>query len=208
MKKPALIILALLSGLHVHSQEAAWEQWDQDQIDMANTARDISYYTEDEKQVVQLMNLARLDGALFAKTFLTNYLEASGMPRNSYVNSLYRDLKQVKDLSVLIPKKDLSDIAKGHAVKSGQTGHVGHKDMTKRFEPVFGKSYFHMAENCSYGYADALDIVLTLLIDDGIRSLGHRKNILNPVYNSTGVSIQPHKDYRHNCVIDFGGDSY
>ena len=49
-----------------------------------------------------------------------------------------------------------------------------------------------------------LSIVITLLIDDGIKGLGHRKNILNESYNSVGVAIRPHKSYRVNCVIDFG----
>lgn len=189
-------------------QEAVWQQWDEAVIEQANTAKNIDYYSEEEKQVVLLMNLARLDGALFASTFLTNYLQETGMPKNSYVSSLYRNLKVVIGLPLLNPIKDLTDIAVGHATQSGKTGHVGHKEMNKRFAPVFGSAYFQMAENCSYGYENALDIVLTLLIDDGIKSLGHRKNILNKGYNFTGVSIQQHKEYRYNCVIDFGGDSY
>jgi len=28
--------------------------------------------------------------------------------------------------------------------------------------------------------------------------------MLNPEMNSIGVSIQPHKGYRYNCVMDFG----
>ena len=191
-----------------YSQDTIWEQWDQAVIDQANTAKNIAYYSENEKKVVLLMNLARLDGQLFSSTYLSYYIQANKIPKNSYVKSLYRELKIVKGLPVLEPKKDLFEIAKGHATKSGNTGHVGHIDMNQRFAEVFGSVYFHMAENCSYGYEDAMDIVITLLIDDGVKSVGHRKNILNKSFNSTGVSIQPHKDYRSNCVIDFGGDSH
>ena len=202
------LIILLMGSLTVSGQQETWDLWDDAVIEKANTAKNISYYNDEEKEVVQLMNLSRIDGKLFAATFLTYYIQSNGMTKNSYVNSLYRDLKSVNMLPVLVPKKDLSGIADGHATKSGKTGHVGHKDMQKRFDPVFGSAYNGMAENCSYGYSEALDIVINLLIDDGIKSLGHRKNILNESYSSVGVAIRPHKEYGENCVIDFGGKSY
>ncbi len=202
------MITVLIATITVSAQEETWDQWDKAVIEEANTAKDIGYYNEVEKEIVLLMNLSRIDGKLFASTFLTHYIQSMGMPKNTYVNSLYRNLKSVSGLPVLNPKKDLSDIANGHASKSGKTGHVGHKDMQKRFDPLLGSVYNHMAENCSYGYEEALDIVISLLIDDGVKSFGHRKNILNKSYNSVGVANRPHKDYGQNCVIDFGGKSY
>jgi uncharacterized protein YkwD len=50
-----------------------------------------------------------------------------------------------------------------------------------------------------------MEIVLQLLIDHGVPSRGHRKNILNGSSNYVGVSIQPHNGYRFNCVQDFAG---
>ena len=108
---------------------------------------------------------------------------------------------------MLIPEPDLTAIAMGHAIESGKTGHTGHKDFKQRFEPYMGNPYQHVGENCSYGYDTAIDIVITLLIDEGIKDVGHRKNILNESFNSVGVSIRPHKRYRNNCVIDFGRQS-
>ena len=57
-------------------------------------------------------------------------------------------------------------------------------------------------ENCSYGYSRGIDVVMQLLIDKGVKSLGHRKNLLS---NSVGMgaSIQPHKTYAHCAVLDF-----
>ena len=51
---------------------------------------------------------------------------------------------------------------------------------------------------------DAVEIVITLLIDEGVKGEGHRINILNEEFNSVGVAIYPHKTYKTNCVIDFG----
>jgi len=64
--------------------------------------------------------------------------------------------------------------------------------------------YMEVGENIYYGEFTAEEIVLQLLIDEGIEDLGHRKNILNPRFNSIGVSIKPHKSYVYNCVMSFG----
>ena len=205
MLKPLLIILMMIPLASTLSGQAdVWDQWDRETIRKANTASAVEYYSEEEKKVVLFMNLARIDGERFANTFLDAYIESSGTGNNSYVRSLYRDLKNVKDQPLLVPEEDLTSIAQGHANTSGKTGHVGHKNFSKRFEPFMGNPYYNVGENCSYGFSEAFDIVITLLIDDGVKGVGHRKNILNPEFNSVGVAIRPHKRYGFNCVIDFG----
>ncbi len=203
--KYILIILAsvfLLPGSM--AQSIPWEKWDPETIDRANTAADFEYYTEEEQKVVFFMNLARIDGSLFAETILDAYVEVNDVNSNSYLRSLYRDLKKTYGLDPLIPEEDLTSVAQQHATTSGESGHVGHKNFKKRFKPFMGKPYTKVGENCSYGYRNAIDIVITLLIDDGVKGVGHRENTLSPEFNSVGVAIREHKGYRFNCVIDFG----
>lgn len=186
------------------AQDSAWDKWDPELIDLLYTSRDLPYLTQEEQKVILFMNMARYDGKLFAETFLDSYVNEMHIEKNSYLRSLDKDLAKVEGLTALIPREDLTAVALGHAEKSGRSGHVGHKDMKKRFAHLERNPYYGWAENCSYGYQEALSIVITLLIDDGIKDLGHRKNILNERYNSAGVAIRPHKKYRVNCVIDFG----
>jgi uncharacterized protein YkwD len=61
------------------------------------------------------------------------------------------------------------------------------------------------AENISYGRRSARDIVLALIIDDGVRGRGHRKNIFNPSYNVAGAAYGPHPRFGSVCDIDFAG---
>ena len=63
------------------------------------------------------------------------------------------------------------------------------------------KKYFY-GECCDYGSNDPVEIIITLLIDKDITSLGHRKILLGK-YTSVGISIQPHSSYRFNTVLDF-----
>lgn len=203
MKNIVSFILLFCSTI-ASGQTVAWERWDPEILEKANTAAGFAYYSDEEKKVVFFMNLARLDGNLFAETLLDAYVTFNGTENSSYLRSLYRDLRKVKGLPVLIPEEDLTGIAQDHATESGRTGHVGHKGFEKRFEPYMGAPYTNVGENASYGHANAIDIVITLLIDEGVKNVGHRVNILKPEFNSVGVAIREHKRYRVNCVIDFG----
>lgn len=197
-------IVALLAPLQLFSQQAIWDRWGEEVVKELNTAEGLEYLNEEEKKVILFMNMARHDGALFAETFLEAYIRENDTDNSRYVRSLFRDLQKISGHPPLIPEEDLTSIARDHATRSGSSGHVGHRDFNRRFKPFMGNPYLHVGENCSYGYDRAIDIVITLLIDEDVKEQGHRKNILNDSFNSVGVAIRPHKRYRVNCVIDFG----
>lgn len=62
-----------------------------------------------------------------------------------------------------------------------------------------------MGECIHYGQSNALEIVTSLLIDQTVKSLGHRKICLG-YFTEMGVSIQPHNGYGKNAVLDFRYD--
>jgi hypothetical protein len=185
------------------AQPGTYSEWDTSVLVMANTGAGMEYLSDDEKRVIMLTNLARTDGPLFAGTFLKRYLEMTGTKPNKYTLSLYEDLMSVKDLPMLIPEKDLYDVARAHAIQSGKTGYEGHKGFNKRYEKVLGK-YRAVGENLNYGNHSPFQIVMRLLIDEDIPDLGHRHNMLDESFNSIGISIKPHKKYDYNCVMSFG----
>jgi uncharacterized protein YkwD len=61
-------------------------------------------------------------------------------------------------------------------------------------------------ENVSYGKSSAREIVMALIIDDGLSGRKHRKNIFNPTFNYAGAAFGPHAAYRSVCSIDFAGE--
>jgi hypothetical protein len=204
MKKFTTIFL-IFQIYFVHAQvgqpKLFLDKWDSDAVKKANTAEQTEYLSAEEKLVILTTNLARLDGKLFTETILTPFLE--GKPKTKYTRSLIKDLSKVKDLPLLVPREDLYNIAFNHALNTGKKGSVGHEGFDRRFKPVLGK-YMAVAENCAYGFEDGITNAIQLLIDESIQKLGHRKNMLSPDYNAIGVSIQYHKKYRFNCVMDFG----
>ena len=137
------LILILVLPLPLVAQSNPWPAWDADVVTALNTAADSEYLNEEEKKVILFMNMARHDGPLFAKTFLTAYMQENQLEKNSYTKSLQKDLKKINSLTPLLPEEDLTAIAQGHAQKSGKKGTTGHSDFKKRFEPYMGKPYNH-----------------------------------------------------------------
>ncbi len=206
MLKKVLLAICLLTTVAVSNAQIVRDsRWDAEVFDRANTAKDVSYLSDDEKSVICLCNLARLNGTLFANTYLRDYVAEKSL-KSEYVHTLIKDLQNVRNLPMLIPDLGLCTAAANHASDIGRTGRTGHKssdgkDLVKRFEKYFAKGT--VSENCSYGKAAPLDIVMQLLIDDGVESLGHRNVMLSEQYGAVGVSIAKHTVFNYNCVLDF-----
>lgn len=199
------LLFLFIFGAHWQgvTEKYPFSKWEPAVLEQANTAAGAHYMSEQEQQVIFLCNLARLNGKLFAETWVKKFYDEHNVKRTSYSNSLISDLKKVKGLGVLQPAEDLYYAAREHAVSSGKKGTTGHQKFSSRIKKhAPGNNPY--GENCSYGFNDALNIVMQLLIDEGISNKGHRKNILHKSYNRVGVSIQKHKKYNYNCVMDFG----
>jgi len=164
--------------------------------------------TENEKDVLFLINLARINGKKFSDTFLEDWLKNNNYynKKSEYIKSLYKDLANLDPLNPLNPDSSLYKAAVYHAKDMGKKGTIGHNSsdgtsFSQRLRKYVNTGF--MGENCYYGLNKPIDIVIILLIDEGIKDVGHRKNILNNNYNKIGISIQPHKKYGYNCVQDF-----
>jgi len=179
-----------------------FSDWPLVQLKIANTAIDEDYLTEQEKNIFFILNLARINPHLFYENILENYQVPEGfsddcLTNNRYIISLRKELAMMEPRNPLNPNQELWEYAQCHALKSGQKGVVGHKRVDDCLKPDF------YSECCSYGFDRAIDIVIQLLIDYQIRDLGHRKIMLDSEQQFLGVSIQPHKKYRYNAVLDF-----
>ena len=60
-------------------------------------------------------------------------------------------------------------------------------------------------EDVAYGAHTAEQIVYNLVVDDGVRDRGHRRNIMQTMFSEAGVSVGSHPVYGTMCVIDFAG---
>jgi len=172
------------------------EEWDDPKYEVCNTAANANYMTAKEKEVIYILNLARMNPQLFC----SSVIESDGNEKESdYHASLVITMKEMKALNILQPDKKSFESAQCHAITSGKKGYYGHDRQTSNCKKVV---HFY-GECCSYGESDALGIVLQLLIDEGVPSLGHRRICFSELYKFLGVSIQPHRKYGSNAVLDF-----
>lgn len=173
--------------------------WTYEELSKANTALNVSLLTYEEKEAIKYLNLARLYPQKFADVEVKNYLGpvkyGDYLKTSGYKQSLLSELQYKMPVGPLYFDEGMYSLAACFAKESGLNGKVGHNRVacTGGFE----------GECCSYGHEQGRDIVLQLLIDHDVPSLGHRKICLDDAYNKVGLSIQSHKIYGSCCVVDF-----
>ncbi|MEL6354835.1 MAG: CAP domain-containing protein [Cyanobacteria bacterium J06627_28] len=101
----------------------------------------------------------------------------------------------------------IAQAAKGHAQYQQTTGTVGHSSadgstFAQRLNRA-GITNVTMAENIAYGPTTAQEVVMNLVIDDGVASRGHRTNIFTAELSLAGVGCDAHRVYGSVCVIDY-----
>jgi uncharacterized protein YkwD len=191
-------------------------------LTQSNKTSEVTYLSSLEKAVVNEMNLARTspkeylslleqfkkyyDGKLLKLPGETPILTKEG---TSAVVEAIRSLGSQKPVSPLSPSKGMTLGAKDHIRDLRTSGASQHKgsDGSETWDRVnrYGTWQKIIGENISFGHNKARNIVMTLMIDDGVPNRGHRKNIFNPDFRLVGVACGDHPAYRTICVITFAG---
>lgn len=140
-------------------------------------------------------------------------LQAGGQPDDpeAFAEAI-EALERQSPLPPLQPDDILAAAALEHVEVQGPAGHIGHSgpDGERFYERVRrhgAQPTIILAENIAYGPPTAADTVRELIIDSGVPSRGHRRNIFHDGLEAVGVSCGPHRDYSTMCVMDFGGAS-
>ncbi len=142
-----------------------------------------------------------------------NVLERPGRPLlrtdegAAAVREAIAALKRRKPVQQLRWSKGLAAAAADHVRDQGPTGGMEHRGLDGS-DPA-GRASRHgrwlgaMAENIAYGENPAREVVVQLLVDDGVADRGHRDNLLQPAWGAGGVACGPHRRYGQMCVMDY-----
>ena len=175
-----------------------------------------------EKAVLIETNLARTRPATYADFARAHrerfdgrvYVRADGARITTHEGTTAVDeaiafLAKAKPLKPLSACKGLAHAARDHVKDIGPKGILAHEGSdgstpSQRMNR-YGQWLDTSGENISFGRLDARDIVLLLIIDDGVPDRGHRVNLFNPDFKTAGVAIGIHAKYGTMCVIDHAG---
>ncbi|MFY9150818.1 MAG: CAP domain-containing protein [Prolixibacteraceae bacterium] len=192
--------------------------------DELNTAKDVAYLSDLEKEVIYELNKVRSNPKQFAEEYLEElrasfegktFIYPGRTPVNSVegvfpLNECIQALKKTEPVSILKPAEGLARAASILAedqMKHGGIGHISRNGASpKNRIERFGHWDICSSEDITYGSFEARQIVIALLIDDGVPDRGHRKNILNECSHFVGVSFGGHPSYQSMCVIDYAGE--
>ena len=212
-KSSVLLILSLSTAMFVFATSSHNDSmvnplkkyavvWSGKQYNAYNTGATAEYLSEEEKNVLWVLNLARAFPQQFLRTVVLNPMNkvyyVRPEKRNNYFNTLIATMKTMKPIKTPLTPDSLAFIsARCHAIQTGISGQIGHDRASS------GCSREFQGECCDYGNDNAVNVLLNLLIDDDYPGVGHRVICLSNAFTKIGVAMQPHKVYRINTVMDF-----
>ena len=210
MKRSILKITALLLLVAVCLVFMSYQNYpsDSDKHQAQAVIAEMNRCRQNPKEYAETVLRKRLECFIYDKI----YIDANGKriktkEGRGRVLEVIDELKGMDPIEPLTYDEGLTNAARFHCSDIGPSGHTGHNssdgtsmgDRLKRFV----KDRMIMGENIDYGNSSAEDIVVNLVIDDGVTNRGHLKNIMNSSFRRAGVAIGPHKKHKFMCVIDF-----
>ncbi len=167
-----------------------------------------TWLSHTEREVIYWTNFVRLKPSLFNSQVLAPFLKQFPVIKSSYSHSLSQTLSRQLSLPPLKLSALLLKLSRYHAKDltqyHRQLSHASSDGLTfAQRTQQFGIQPC-VAENLYQGKNNALVSLLLLLIDTGVPSLAHRKNILDPSNLYIGVSFLPNQyNTSYTLVQDF-----
>lgn len=218
MQNMLILLLSSLFWITFPEKQTEKKNWPTE----LNTAQNAVYLDELEQQIILELNKVRSNPKRYAQEYIEELMTAfNGMlytyPGQDPVKSkegikplieCIQVLRNTPPMPILYPAEGLAKATKYlvNDQQFGGTGHITRNGSTpqKRIEK-YGDWDICLGEDITYGSFEARQIVIALLIDDGVPDRAHRKNVLNPCFHFAGVAHGKHPSYLSMCVIDYAG---
>jgi uncharacterized protein YkwD len=178
-------------------------------------------YRRIEREVLAELNAVRANPSAYAANlsallplFNGNLIKKPGMTvsiRTNEGTAAVREaiavLQRQAPLSGLTLSSGMSAAAADLANDQRRTGAMGHSgsDGSSPGSRLSAHGTWQMSysENVDYGpFLTGRDVVVDLLVDDGVPDRGHRRNIFDGSAHVVGIACGPHPQFRSMCVVD------
>lgn len=128
--------------------------------------------------------------------------------KHAYVEAI-KFLKTQKPICKLEFNEELSRASQDHCNDIGKSGSCDHKGSDGSTNDDRIGRYLDwdiaIAENIDFGATSGEELIISLLVDDGIEDRGHRDTLFNTKVNYIGIGVGYHREYDVCTVIDYVG---
>jgi len=188
---------------------------------------DVSYLSELEQEVLAEINRARTaprDYAAYVAEWRPYFehkrltLPGKEPVRTAEgvgaIDEAVRFLEGASPLEALTPSRGMSAAARDHVADMGPGGAIGHlgmdgSDTGERLDRHGEWASYKgekIGEVICYGTDSAREIVIQLIVDDGVPTRSHRDTLFEPTFHFAGVSCGPHAQFGSFCVVTFASN--
>jgi hypothetical protein len=182
-----------------------------------------AYMSPLEREVLQEINNARKNPKVYAEYLeemrryyrgkryerpgRTTILTREGMPA---LEEAVKFLGSATGIASLSPSRGMSLGARdlvNDQKRSGAVGHAG-SDGSNPGSRVnkYGQWQRTIGENIEYGGENGREVVINMIVDDGVPGRGHRRNLFDPEFGVAGIACDTHPVYRRMCTVTFAGE--
>ena len=126
---------------------------------------------------------------------------------NDVIEESIQYLKALKPIHELIYSEEISKACRDHINdigSKGLTNHIGSdgSNITDRIEKYCEWDGI-VAENLDFGFKNGCNIIMNMIMDDGVKERIQRRNIFSREFNYIGIGVGPHKIFGIGVVVGY-----
>ena len=150
--------------------------------------------------------LKNFDGNLLTLPDKHEILETEEGPR-AYKEAI-EFLKNQKPINVIEYDEEASKVALEYSkfLSNSKEGQVEDENQIEQRVEKYLDYDYSISENIDFGGSTGVEVIVNLLVDDGVKNRTHRENLFSDKYEYYGVWVFEHPDYDFCTVIDYFGD--
>lgn len=118
-------------------------------------------------------------------------------------------LKNQKPINEIEFDEEASKVAEEYAKILSNSGEEDNGEDEHHIEERVDKYLeydYAISENIDFGGSTGVEVIVNLLVDDGVKLRTHRENLFSNKFQYYGVAVVTHPEYDYCTVIDYFGD--
>jgi len=150
--------------------------------------------------------LKNFDGNLLTLPGKNEILETEEGPR-AYKEAI-EFLKNQKPINVIEYDEEASKVAQDYSkfLSNSKEDQVEDESQIEQRVERYLEYDYSISENIDFGGSTGIEVIVNLLVDDGVKNRTHRDNLFSDKYEYYGVGVFEHPEYDYCTVIDYFGD--